>query len=259
MLLLITPDTTTLSCWLNWRVFLCAVWILTPLMIAVFIIWKYDGLDHLRSSEGKTQQEAAHLLYGDESWRPCLKEIHPIWLLIYRIASFCLLSATIIFRVSVTGFGIFYFYTQWTFTLLTVYFGFGLLLSLRGCHQYHKFGCTPFDLHHIGRDAEQGHYVPLRGRESASVLETRGPSSPQNEIYAIQAASITSYVFQNMFQVVAGAVMLTDCVYWFIIFPYFTIKDCALHFVSTTLLDWPWNCLLFILLLAVLYHSSCCL
>lgn len=33
-------------------------------------------------------------------------------------------------------------------------------------------------------------------------------------------------------QINAGAVMLTDCVFWFIIVPFLTIKDYNLNFVS---------------------------
>lgn len=31
----------------------------------------------------------------------------------------------------------------------------------------------------------------------------------------------------------AGAVMLTDCIYWIVIFPFLTIKDYNLNFVSS--------------------------
>lgn len=34
-------------------------------------------------------------------------------------------------------------------------------------------------------------------------------------------------------QICAGAVVLTDCVYWLIIFPFLTIKDYNLNFVSS--------------------------
>lgn len=34
-------------------------------------------------------------------------------------------------------------------------------------------------------------------------------------------------------QINAGAVVLTDCTYWFVIFPFLTIKDYNFSFVST--------------------------
>jgi len=38
------------------------------------------------------------------------------------------------------------------------------------------------------------------------------------------------YVFK---QISAGAVVLTDCVYWLIIFPFLTLRDYDLNFVSS--------------------------
>lgn len=42
------------------------------------------------------------------------------------------------------------------------------------------------------------------------------------------------FVFSK--QINAGAVVLTDCTYWFVIFPFLTIKDYNLSFVSTVAL-----------------------
>ncbi|XP_051121558.1 uncharacterized protein LOC127244974 [Andrographis paniculata] len=35
-------DLTSLSYWLNWRVLSCVVWVLTPMIIVVLLIWKYE-------------------------------------------------------------------------------------------------------------------------------------------------------------------------------------------------------------------------
>lgn len=112
MQLLVTPDTTALSYWLNWGVLLCAICVLTPIVVALFMIWKYENLDHLKSCRGKTRQEIPHSLFDDEPWRPCLEQIHPLWLLAYRIIAFSLLLATLIVKVSLNGFVMFFYYTQ---------------------------------------------------------------------------------------------------------------------------------------------------
>lgn len=105
-------DTTTLSYWLNWRVLLCAIWVFVPMVIALLMIWKCDGKGHSKSDRRDTQQDISQDFCGDEAWRPCLKEIHPVWLLIYRVISFSLLLATLIIKVAIAGSRIFYFYTQ---------------------------------------------------------------------------------------------------------------------------------------------------
>lgn len=108
----VTADITTLSYWLNWRVLLCAVWVLMPMVIASFMIWKYESLDHLKSDRGETQQDIKQIPHYCKAWRPCLKEVHPIWLLAFRLFAFCLLLGTLIVKVVVNGAVIFYYYTQ---------------------------------------------------------------------------------------------------------------------------------------------------
>ncbi|XP_061955218.1 uncharacterized protein LOC133677272 isoform X5 [Populus nigra] len=222
--LMVTSDTTTLSYWLNWRVLLCAIWVFTPMVVAFFLIRKYECLG---SCKGKTQQEVAHSLCGNQPWRSCLNQIHPIWLLAYRLLSFSLLLPILIAKVSRNGFVMFYYYTQWTFTSVTIYFGFGSLLSIYGCYLYHKTG---FYEPHVGRDTEQGYYMPLPHGDRANELEKRKSSEPPEQIHSSQAASICCYLFQVIFQMTAGAVMLTDSIYWIIIFPFLTMRDYSLDF-----------------------------
>lgn len=112
MELAVTDDTTALSYWLNWRVLLCSIWVLAPMVVALLMICKYEGSDHLKSDQGESQQEVNRDLCGDEAWRPCLKMIHPLWLLAYRVIAFSLLLATLIAKVVLSGGGIFFYYTQ---------------------------------------------------------------------------------------------------------------------------------------------------
>jgi len=108
-----SSDTTTLSYWLNWRFFFCALWILGSMALAFFLIFKYEGFNKSRSNSGESEGEEAGLLYEDEAWNTCLKGIDPSWLLIYRVICFIVLLALIIASVAADGGGIFYFYTQW--------------------------------------------------------------------------------------------------------------------------------------------------
>ncbi|KDP45311.1 hypothetical protein JCGZ_09560 [Jatropha curcas] len=236
MQLLVTPDSTTLNYWLNWRVLLCAIWVFTPVLVSLFVIWKYEDLDNLRSCRRKTQQEVDHSLYEDRAWRPCLVQIHPIWLLTYRAIAFSVLLASLISKVSTNGFGMFYYYTQWTFTSVTIYFGFGLLLSICGCYRYHNMDKAVSHIHDVvGDHAEQGYFVPLTYDERTNIPSVRKSSNTEEGFYDFQAASISSYLFQVLFQMNAGAVMLTDCVYWAIIFPFLTIRDYNLNFMTVNM------------------------
>lgn len=101
-------DPTTLSYWLTWSVFLCAVWVLTPTVVSAFLIWKYERSGNSDYDEGGNQHERL----SEKSWKPCLKEIHPIFLMCFRIISFILLLTAVSFDLALHGAELFYYYTQ---------------------------------------------------------------------------------------------------------------------------------------------------
>lgn len=101
-----TTGTTMLSYWLNWRVLLCVIWVLASLVIASFLIWKYEGTNYSKYKRRDTQQD------GNETWKPCLSEVHPSWLLAFRIFAFCFLLSMLIADVVIYGVLMFNYYTQ---------------------------------------------------------------------------------------------------------------------------------------------------
>lgn len=109
-----TADTTTPSYWLNWRVLVCATWILTSMVLTFFIISKYEGPQNSRTASGEShkERESAGVLYSDQLWKPCLRVIHPAWLLAYRLVAFFVLLIMLSLIVAVDGGSIFAFYTQ---------------------------------------------------------------------------------------------------------------------------------------------------
>ncbi|KAL0372375.1 UNVERIFIED_CONTAM: hypothetical protein Scaly_0919100 [Sesamum calycinum] len=162
-----TADTTAPSYWLNWRFLLCAIWILMAMVLSALVVWRYEGHNKSRSRPTGDQGEAARGSYKSEAWRTCSQSIHPIWLLAYRIVAFCALLALILADTIVHSVGIFYFYTQWTFTLVTFYFGLASSLSIHG-HLLHRPEVDSEKDNRVGRDAEQGSYVePTHGENSA--------------------------------------------------------------------------------------------
>ncbi|XP_048327354.2 uncharacterized protein LOC107415294 isoform X5 [Ziziphus jujuba] len=181
----VTVDSTNLSYWLNWRVLLCAIWVITTMIIAFVIMWKYEG--RLTSGRGQTEQDVNENVHDNDSWKPCLKQIHPIWLLVFRVAAFCMLLPSLIVKVETNG------------------------------------------------DTEQGPYVPLISEESTSILRKKNALNLQEDGHTTGLPRTCNYVFEILFQMNAGAVMLTDCVYWVVIFPFITIKDYNLNFMTVNM------------------------
>lgn len=106
-----TIDTTAPSYWLNWRFFLCAIWIIVAMVCSALIIWRNEGHKKSGNRRDENQRGAVHL-YKGEAWGTCSRSIHPIWLLAFRIVAFCALLALIIADTIKHSVGIFYFYTQ---------------------------------------------------------------------------------------------------------------------------------------------------
>ncbi|CAK9164280.1 unnamed protein product [Ilex paraguariensis] len=195
-----TADTTTTSYWMNWRVLICTILVLISLFLASILISKYEGPRKLKHGSRETRQEPAGLLYEDEVWRPSVRGIHPAWLLAFRVVAFIVLLLMLALNVAVDGGGIFYFYTQWTFVLITIYFGLGSLLSMYGCYQYHnKVGGARID--HEEFDAEQGTSGAPRDAENSNMSNVVKSLGPNEERPVRQIAGFWGYAFQIIFQV----------------------------------------------------------
>ncbi|KAG6503596.1 uncharacterized protein LOC121987510 [Zingiber officinale] len=203
----VTADSTEAYYWLNWRALLCAVWVLSSMIVASILVWKFEG----------------SALCKDELWWPCVPEIHPVWLLAFRLVAFVALLGFLVINVLVDGGGIFYYYTQWTFMLVTIYFLIGTLMSAYGCKHLDKFSEDKVGVTTL--NVEQGTYIASvngQKKRQSNVLE---------EQLVKETAGYWGILFQIIFQTSAGAVMLTDCVFWFIIFPFLAIKDYNMNFV----------------------------
>ncbi|KAK4394700.1 hypothetical protein Sango_1624300 [Sesamum angolense] len=156
-------------------------------------LYRSTSADEFRSRKRRkpATDEPAGIVYEDEVWRPCLRSIHPGWLLGYRVFAFLVLLLMLILNVAVDGGSIFYFYTQWTFTLITIYFALGSLLSLHGCCRYRNR--TEGDEHF---DTERGSYVSSTTSQNNA---TKGMNLNQEPVVRQKAGSL-AYVFQIIFQ-----------------------------------------------------------
>ncbi|XP_019232338.1 PREDICTED: uncharacterized protein LOC109213045 [Nicotiana attenuata] len=236
-----TADTITPSYWLNWRFLICGIWILAAMLVSAVIIWKYEGFSKSRSQQIENHEliNKAGFLYKDEVWKACYKGIHPVWLLVYRLIAFALLLSLLIADVVTHRLRILNFYTQWTFTLVTIYFGLGSSLSIHGCLESRKGGNSE---NSDVVDAERGSYSSDSTPENASVLIVyNGLNSHVRE-----AAGLWGYVFQIIFQacICAGGVVITDCFFWLLIYPSHIYESNWVHFLAVCMHSFNTICLL---------------
>lgn len=246
----VSGNTVSASYWLNWRVLLCALWVSISMVFSLVLIWRHEDFGKADCRDRDTEQETPGTLYDDETWRPCLKGVHPAWLLAFRVVAFIVLLLMLIVASFLNGGSVFYYYTQWTFTLITIYFGLGSLLSFYGCYEYHNRAAGE-KIGNVEVDSERGSYAASEPRDN-SIAISMAKNSLQHD--ARKKANIWGYLFQIMFQMNAGAVVLTDCVFWFIIVPFLAINnynlsilDINMHSINVILLigDTALNCLRF--------------
>ncbi|XBI62272.1 hypothetical protein VPH35_042919 [Triticum aestivum] len=221
-------DTTDPGYWLNWRFMLCATWVYSCMALAFYLIWKYEGPSSpAGNDEGGDREEARPrigpgVVYLEDCWKPCLEEIHPAWLLAFRLVSFLFMASVLVSDVIVDGWTVFLYYTQWTFLLVTLYFGLGSVLSFYGCYQY---ACKT-----AKSDGDHGSYIIAPTGEST--YDDSIKSSCFNRTHnGREIAGFWGYLFQIMFQTNAGAVMLTDMVFWFILYPFLARNQYQMNFL----------------------------
>ncbi|KAL9149607.1 hypothetical protein ABFS82_12G118800 [Erythranthe guttata] len=225
-----TADTTLPSYWLNWRFLLCAIWIFVAIVFSALVIWRYEGRNKSRNRQSVDEREAEVCLYEDEVWGTCSKSVHPIWLLAYRIVAFSVLLALLLADIITNGVGKFYFYTEWTFTLVTIYFGLGSSVSIQGCLRYYHQVKPEQDCYNR-TDAEGGSYIPPTLGEDSDMVSHTVSLNHQSETNHRTAASVQGYALQIVFQMCSGAVVLTDSIFWLMIYPFLTAKDYRINYL----------------------------
>ncbi|MED6174056.1 hypothetical protein PIB30_065271 [Stylosanthes scabra] len=226
---MIKADTTTLTYWLNWRVYLCSICLLVPAIFSVVLIWKYESFrkpaihGSMESQKEKEEDEVSQTLYEDETWRPCLRGIHPAWLLAFRVLAFSVLLL-------------------------------GSLFSLHGCYQHQKKASgdkveVEFDIDIFGSDSpdlEQGAYEdpPLPLSSITSNHDKDLGFKEENDHLVHQQAGACGYIFQIIFQIIItshtinAVFLLTETALNCLRFPWFRIGYFGLWTFTYVVFQW---------------------
>ncbi|KAK3034662.1 hypothetical protein RJ639_033617 [Escallonia herrerae] len=190
-----TGDSVGLEYWLRWQVPVCALLIVIPLIVSVVVIKRVDK-EPLTSSD---------------LWMPCWRNLSPLWLLFYRAFAFVAMDFVLHRTAAAFGPVVFFFYTQWTFVLVIVYFVLGTIISAHGCWMYFK---QPF-----AQYGERSKFLKRDSEEKESESTTASKEKEKQRQFD-QLAGFWGNLMQSIYHACAGAVMLTDVVFWCLLLPF---------------------------------------
>ncbi|KAM7276111.1 hypothetical protein ACFE04_017977 [Oxalis oulophora] len=156
---------------------------------------------------------------SSQLWTSCWKGVHPGWLLVTRFVSLVVMVGVLTWDGLSWDASIFIYYTEWTFTLVIVYFALGTIIS--------AYGCWVTATQPSAENAETDEWDVEEIRNTISV--SYRANSTKNHIklqshYVMEVfchrAGFWGYVFQALFQTCGGAVCITDIVFWCVITPF---------------------------------------
>ncbi|CAL9078991.1 unnamed protein product [Musa textilis] len=194
--------------WLRWQVPACAAILAVPAAVSVAVISRSRAVDLPRSSD---------------LWSPCWSKLSPLWLLGLRALALSILFWLLCRAVLLDGAFAFYFYTQWTLSLVIIYFLIGTFVSAHGCWIYAK--------HATENDEADAFFKRDFGEElpATSTGSNRNRNSSKfHNVYEWvddeQKAGSWGYLMQIAYQTSAGAVTLTDIVFWGLLVPFLSAE-----------------------------------
>ncbi|XP_043723842.1 uncharacterized protein LOC122670888 [Telopea speciosissima] len=180
-------------------------------------------------AEGLIVRRSGHL-DSSQLWTTCWRGLHPVWLLSLRIFSAAVMVGLLCWDVRRYDSSIFLYYTEWTFTLVIVYFTLGTIISAYGWWTCFKKPEYEEGDHLQKRDLEENNKSATS--ISLTTNQIRGTIKLQShweQEETLQRAGFWGYLMQTIYQTSAGAVIITDIVFWFVIVPFLSIEHFTLN------------------------------
>ncbi|XP_058766749.1 uncharacterized protein LOC131640365 [Vicia villosa] len=211
---------------LEWYDFVCIGIVGCSILSALYVLWINEGPSSSQSDFDilvNTLLEASpspdnRVIIGhvttSQLWTSCWRGVHPLVLLATRFISLVSMVVLLSFDLHEYDATIFYYYTEWTFTLVMIYFALGTTVSAYGCWKLLNKS-PPVQNGFLRRDLETKSFTSLQSRYVDEKFE--------------QAAGFWGYLMQITYQTSAGAVILTDIVFWCVIVPFLSISRFKLN------------------------------
>ncbi|XP_039036742.1 uncharacterized protein LOC120173730 [Hibiscus syriacus] len=178
---------------------------------------------------------------SNQLWTSCWIRVHPVWLVVTRFVSFAIMAGFLSWDIVEWDTSIFVYYTEWTFTLVMVYFALGTAISVYGC-----WICLSTPLSENGardqflkREVEEGrianavtyHEKMFGVKSSCRVTMLKRSSRKEQDFGVILCKLYIRYSFKNLMRPLTcgGAVILTDFIFWAVIVPFLSNSHLGLN------------------------------
>ncbi|XP_021905850.1 uncharacterized protein LOC110820627 isoform X1 [Carica papaya] len=193
-----------------WYDFICFGIVMGAFIGSLWVVWR-------------NELAMNQTLHVSQLWSSCWKGLHPGWLLLIRLLSFTLMLLFLYWDILKWDKTIFVYYTEWTFTLVIVYFAVGSVISAYGCWVWSK------------KDTDHGENEDLLRGDVEQVLTNsygvkevkRDTKYAQDELR--QRAGFWGYLMQITYQICGGAVIFTDIVFWCVLVPFLSNSHLGLN------------------------------
>ncbi|KAJ6390323.1 hypothetical protein OIU77_024527 [Salix suchowensis] len=143
---------------------------------------------------------------SSQLWTSCWKQVHPGWLLATRSISFLVMAGLLWKDIVDWDATIFIYYTEWTFMLIMIYFALGTVMD----------------------EEEDGTATSITYKEKKSEGTIKSGTHCAEEAIR-ERAGFWGYLMQIIYQTCAGAVILTDIIFWCVIVPFLSNSHLGLN------------------------------
>eukprot|EP00252_Welwitschia_mirabilis_P026087 TRINITY_DN8379_c0_g1_i1.p1 TRINITY_DN8379_c0_g1~~TRINITY_DN8379_c0_g1_i1.p1 ORF type:complete len:333 (-),score=30.21 TRINITY_DN8379_c0_g1_i1:119-1117(-) len=237
-------EATSLKYWIRWNSVVCEILVFIAIAAALTVIYRVE----YRSKKQNARAALYHAyIYDDgELWKPCWRNVSPKVLLVVRAFLFLLMAGFMSADVVVHTYRTYFYYTEWTFTLVAIYFAFATVVSLKGCIQSSKqdFATNRDEVtDFLKTDLEQGGHIADCSNENLNECPVISQTY-DNPLENRKKAGCFGFTMQIIFQICGGAVMMTDIVFWAIIVPFLTTDHFKLNLLMACMHSVNFVCLM---------------
>ncbi|XP_042390828.1 uncharacterized protein LOC121982038 isoform X1 [Zingiber officinale] len=175
-------------------------------------------------------EEAGEVL-GCELWISRWRPVHPAALLGVRLAAAAAMIGVFIWDLRTYDWSIMLYYTEWTFLLVIIYFLIASVISAYGCWMYGKCA-TENDEANAFLKEDVVVDIPVTLNATNRNKNASKSRSNYEHGYCQQKAGFWGYLMLIAYQTSAGAVVLTDIVFWGLLVPFLTDEHFKLDLLT---------------------------